>query len=128
MKLAVHCEPLVKSCTPGWMVAVAAGAQLWAVAVGAVVAVARKAPAGAARATPSRTRVMSRIMLRKRASRPNLAEFLRLGEDHQQFELAVVLGGDGPVGRVGDAPVGEGHRDGAVDGDGGPGALGLEVD
>ena len=26
MKLAVHCEPLVNSCTPGWMVAVAAGA------------------------------------------------------------------------------------------------------
>src|SRR6266516_2362131 len=32
MKSAVHCAPLVNSCTPGWMVAVAAGAQLAAVA------------------------------------------------------------------------------------------------
>src|SRR3954466_15833754 len=30
MKLAVHCEPLVNSCTPGWIAAVAAGAQVMA--------------------------------------------------------------------------------------------------
>src|SRR4051794_39230427 len=105
MKLAVHCEPLVNSCTPGWMVAVAAGAQLWAVAV-VVAVVARNAPAGATSAAPSRMRVMIRIMAGKRATRPKLA-VLRFGEDHQQFELAVVLGGDRPVRRVGDAPVGE---------------------
>src|SRR3954463_3632817 len=30
MKLAVHCEPFVNSCTPGWIAAVAAGAQVMA--------------------------------------------------------------------------------------------------
>src|SRR4029077_1139363 len=47
-------------------------------------------------------------------------------EDEEELDLAVVLCLRWPEARVGDAPVGEGHRDRTGDADAGAGALGLD--
>src|SRR3954453_24195627 len=57
MKLAVHCPPLVYVCTPGWMAADAAGAQVAAVTGGPAAARAMAA-SGATRVVPTMVRRM----------------------------------------------------------------------
>src|SRR5437879_5811575 len=69
MKLAVHCAPLVNSCTPGWIVAVAAGAQAWA-----RTAEGNNTTAAAAAAEMARERIR---MPWERPVRPNLAPISR---------------------------------------------------
>src|SRR5438105_15053127 len=67
MKLAVHCAPSVTVCTPGWMVAVAAGAHTgtaWA---------RRAASAGEASAAPDNTASA------QRAARTSVRRVVRLG-------------------------------------------------
>src|SRR5258706_11765518 len=52
-KLAVHCAPLVKVCTPGWTAAVAAGAHVGVATAGPNPENPPKAMRGAAANTPS---------------------------------------------------------------------------
>src|SRR5581483_11890934 len=71
MKLAVHCEPLVINCTPGWIVAVADGAHAAPAAwLGAAAASGRAMVVAAATAVMMNERVR---MPRKRGKRPKLA-------------------------------------------------------